>query len=222
MPVIIAAVEGLADPSFRLEHMQVTTNAHTPFLLVNGPVRKKLEINFGARLPGARLARKRDHRPRGAPDPLQWRRWPAGGLFQEQLRLADALFVHCAAKTKKRTPGHPFTSTVVTAREQSTVTVFDAVNYCSIGGTESVGTDEILRQIATNMPPMHGSDGGSALLLLGVNNAQTLHEAGLTKRDIQQRLWELARLPDQLLCKAFRRQATCGGPWRCRYGVALR
>src|ERR1051325_727050 len=33
MPVIIAAIEGLMDPTFRLEHMQVTTNGHTPFLL---------------------------------------------------------------------------------------------------------------------------------------------------------------------------------------------
>ncbi|MBI3069509.1 MAG: hypothetical protein HYY79_11700, partial [Betaproteobacteria bacterium] len=47
MPVIIAALEGLTDPRFLLEHMQVTTNPMTPFLLVNGPVRHKLEINFG-------------------------------------------------------------------------------------------------------------------------------------------------------------------------------
>src|SRR6185295_9732622 len=47
MPVVIAAVEGVADPSYPLELMQVTTNPMTPFLLVNGPVRQKLEINYG-------------------------------------------------------------------------------------------------------------------------------------------------------------------------------
>ena len=47
MPVIIAAVEGMTDPTYPLEFMQVTTNPMTPFLLVNGPVRNKLEINFG-------------------------------------------------------------------------------------------------------------------------------------------------------------------------------
>ena len=35
MPVLIAAVEGLTDPKFPLELMQVTTNPMTPFLLVN-------------------------------------------------------------------------------------------------------------------------------------------------------------------------------------------
>ena len=43
MPVVIAAVEGVADPSYPLELMQVTTNPMTPFLLVNGPVRDKLK-----------------------------------------------------------------------------------------------------------------------------------------------------------------------------------
>lgn len=47
MPVIIAAVEGLLDPAYPLEFMQVTTNPMTPFLLVNGPIRNELEINYG-------------------------------------------------------------------------------------------------------------------------------------------------------------------------------
>jgi len=41
------------------------------------------------------------------------------------------------------------------------------------------------------------------LLLLGVNHAQSLHEAGLTKRDVQQRIWELARLPIDHFAEAF-------------------
>src|SRR6185503_8269207 len=47
MPVVLAAVEGMLDASYPLEFMQVTTNPMTPFLLVNGPVRQRLEINSG-------------------------------------------------------------------------------------------------------------------------------------------------------------------------------
>ena len=47
MPVLIAAVEGVTDPTYPLELMQVTTNPMTPFLLVNGPARNRLEINYG-------------------------------------------------------------------------------------------------------------------------------------------------------------------------------
>ena len=47
MPVVIAAIEAITDPGFPLEPMQVSTNAMTPFLLINGPVRHTLDINSG-------------------------------------------------------------------------------------------------------------------------------------------------------------------------------
>jgi hypothetical protein len=80
------------------------------------------------------------------------------------------------------------------AGTDSTVTVFKASNYSNISGGEGVGPDEILRQIATAMPPMYGG-GDGALLLLGVNHARVLHDAGLAKRDLQEKLWEFARVP---------------------------
>jgi hypothetical protein len=62
-----------------------------------------------------------------------------------------------------------------------------------------VGSEEILRQIASNMPPMYGG-GDGALLLLGVNHARSLYEAGLTKRDLQEKLG-----PGQIAGGSFRR-----------------
>src|ERR1043166_6166014 len=47
MPVIVAAVEALADPAFPLELMQLTTHRMCPLLVVNGPIRRKLDINYG-------------------------------------------------------------------------------------------------------------------------------------------------------------------------------
>ena len=47
MPVLIAALEGLTDKGFPLEFIQVTTNPMTPFLLINGPIRQRLDINSG-------------------------------------------------------------------------------------------------------------------------------------------------------------------------------
>ena len=46
-----------------------------------------------------------------------------------------------------------------------------------------------------------GGDG--ALLLLGVNHARSLHEAGLTKDDVQERLWEFARFPVSYFAKPY-------------------
>jgi hypothetical protein len=46
MPVLIAAVEAILEPEFRLQSMQATTNPATPLLIVNGPIRQQLDINY--------------------------------------------------------------------------------------------------------------------------------------------------------------------------------
>ena len=193
MPVIVAAVEGLTDPAYPLEFMQVTTNPMTPFLLVNGPVRQKLDINFGTGCLGpgwranatiGRAIRLIMNNVGGA----------LPGVYSKVSFGSPLRYSYICGENEEENPWAPFHVDRGFAREDSTVTVFKASNFCNISGGEGVGPEEILRQIATNMPPMYGG-GDGALLLLGVNHARSLDEAGLTKRGIQQRLWELARLP---------------------------
>lgn len=68
---------------------------------------------------------------------------------------------------------------------------------------------------------MYGG-GDGVLLLLGVNHAQSLREVGLTKRDIQQRIWELARLPISHFAESFASTERAAGrgdehtAWRAR------
>ena len=201
MPVVIAAVEAVADPGYPLELMQVTTNPMTPFLLVNGPVRHALEINFGTGClgPGWRANSTIGRALRlvlinggGA--------WP--GIYSKTSFGSPLRYSYICGENEEENPWTPFHVDRGYKREQSTVTAFKASNFCNISGGEGVGADEILRQIATNMPPMYGG-GDGVLLLLGVNHARSLHEAGLTKRDIQERLWKLARLPASHFAKAF-------------------
>jgi len=201
MPVLIAAVEGVTDPSYPLELMQVTTNPMTPFLLVNGPVRNQLEINYGTGCLGPG--------------------WRANATIGRALRLvlinaggalpgvysktsfgSPLRYSYICGENEEENPWTPFHVDRGFKRQDSTVTAFKASNFCNISGGEGVGAEEILRQIATNMPPMYGG-GDGVLLLVGVNHAQSLHEAGLTKRDIQQRLWEMARLPISHFAEAF-------------------
>ncbi|MBC8445835.1 MAG: hypothetical protein H8D74_01410 [Chloroflexi bacterium] len=48
MPVLIAAVEAIADPVFDLVGVGTTTNPDATMLIVNGPIAKQLDINSGA------------------------------------------------------------------------------------------------------------------------------------------------------------------------------
>lgn len=220
MPVIIAAIEGMVDPSYPLEFMQVTTNPMAPFLLVNGPVRKKLDINFGTGClgPGWRANATIGRAIRltlinvGGALP---------GVYSKVSFGSPLRYSYMCGENEEENLWTPFHVDRGFKRDDSTVTVFKASNFCNISGGEGVGPDEILRQIATNMPPMYaGGDG--ALLLLGVNHARSLYEAGLTKRDVQQRLWELARLPRSHFAESFASTEIAAGRgdsntvWRAR------
>src|SRR2546430_11505132 len=52
MPVVIAAVEALTDPKLNLYALQATTGGPAIMLIVNGPIRNKLNINGGSNVLG--------------------------------------------------------------------------------------------------------------------------------------------------------------------------
>jgi hypothetical protein len=47
MPVLIAAVEAITDPKLNLYALQATTGGPAVMIIINGPIRKKLDINGG-------------------------------------------------------------------------------------------------------------------------------------------------------------------------------
>jgi hypothetical protein len=193
MPVLIAALEGLTDKGFPLEFIQVTTNPMTPFLLLNGPIRQQLDINVGTGClgPGWRANATIGRAIRLI---LQNVGGALPGVYSKASFASPLRYSYICGENEEENPWSPFHVDRGFDRHDSTVTVFKASNYCNISGGEGVGPDEILRQIASNMPPMYGG-GDGALLLLGINHARSLYEAGLTKRDLQEKLWGLARLP---------------------------
>jgi hypothetical protein len=219
MPVIIAAIDALTDPSFSLELMQVTTNPMCPLLVINGPVRHKLQINSGIGCLGpgwranatiGRAIRLILNNIGGA----------LPGVYSKSSFSSPLRYSYIFGENEEDNLWNPWHVDRGFTREQSTITVFRAANYHNISGGEGEGAEEILRHIATNMPPMFGA-GDGAMLLLGVNHARSLYEAGLTKGDIQKRLWDFARLPATYFAKSYvdgeRQAGRSDGEmvWRC-------
>lgn len=201
MPVIVAALEAVTDRTYPLEFIQVTTNPMTPFFLVNGPVRRQLDINCGTGClgPGWRANATIGRAIRLI---LQNVGGALPGVYSKSSFASPLRYSFICGENEEENPWTPFHVDQGFRREDSAITAFKASNYCNISGGEGVGPEEILRQIATNMPPMYGG-GDGVLLLLGVNHARSLHEAGLAKRDIQQKLWELARVPEDHFATDF-------------------
>src|SRR5687768_16861985 len=46
-PVVLTAIEALADPAFNLDSIQATTHPVAPILIVDGPIARELGINSG-------------------------------------------------------------------------------------------------------------------------------------------------------------------------------
>ncbi len=218
MLVIIAALEGLSDKTFPLEFMQVTTNPMTPFLLINGPIRQALDINCvtGCLGPGWRANATIGRAIRFI---LQNVGGARPGIYSKSSFGSPLRYTYVCGEDEEANPWTLFHVDQGFDKNDSTVTVFKASNYCNISGGEGVGPDEILRQIATAMPPIYGG-GDGALLLLGVNHARALHDAGLTKRDIQQKLWELAAVPEENFARDFAMMERAAG--RASSGVLRR
>jgi hypothetical protein len=56
LPVVLAAVEAACDPAFALHGMSTSTHFSAPLIVINGPIRTRLEVNcsFGVFGPGYR------------------------------------------------------------------------------------------------------------------------------------------------------------------------
>src|SRR4030095_12159551 len=52
MPVLLAALEAMADPAFMLHGAITSTGGSSPLPLVNGPIRHTLQLNSGANVFG--------------------------------------------------------------------------------------------------------------------------------------------------------------------------
>ena len=173
-----------------MELIQVTTNPMTPLLLLNGPIRNQLDIYYGAGClgPGWRANATIGRAVRlillngGGALP---------GIYSKSSFASPLRYTYVLGENEEENPWNPFHTDQGFDSEDSTVTVFRATNYVNISGGEGVGPEEILRHIATAMPPMYlGVEG--AMLLLGVNHARSLYKSGMSKQEIQQKLCQYA------------------------------
>ncbi len=48
MPLLVAAVQALADPKTRFDTFEVSTGSWAPFFIINGPIRKDVHVNCGS------------------------------------------------------------------------------------------------------------------------------------------------------------------------------
>lgn len=227
LPVLIAAVEAILEPSLEHDKFQATSGSTFPVVIVNGPIADQIRLNSGFGLLG--------------PDPQH----PAGASIGRALRLllqnvggalpgvgtmamfggmryTNAVF----AEDEEGLPeGWEPVSTNQTgiARGRNAVTVYVATGASNIlrrgVGKETLDEEgtQSLHRVASYLgsPSPHYThgwvNGSPGALLMSRVVAKQLAGLGWNKASIKQFLWEQSRIPQTQVRETGLRQWIAGG-----------
>ncbi len=197
LPVLIAAIEAISDPAFNLYGIQATTHPCAPLIIVNGPIREALGMNWssGAYGPGWRANATIGRAMRlvllnvGGGHP---------GVGDMSTQGAPSKYSYCVAENEEQNPWEPLHVERGFRNEQSTVTVLAAEPPHNINDHSGRSAADILTIVAGAMAVTGANNaytGGETLLALGPEHALTIAKDGLSKRDVKEWLQERALIP---------------------------
>ena len=209
MPVVVAAVRAVLDPRFDLTEMQSTTHCTAPLIIVNGPAQQwcgPIAGGFGALGPGYRANASIGRALR-----LAMINIGGGRPGQSDMALLGhpGKFTYCLAEDEAASPFPPLHVDCGFATEESVVTVIGAEAPHSVifggSGDDPQRHERLLEVLAIGLSNLATNNaalrGGGAVVALNPEHADILADAGLTRRQITERLCALAEHPHATLMR---------------------
>ncbi len=197
-PVVLAAVEAMLDPAFNVHGQAVTTSPPGQVVIVNGPVRGRLGLNagMGALGPGTRANMTIGRAVRLVVH-LTGRGSP-GGLDRATLGHPGKLSF-CIAEDEESSPWEPLHVERGFPRESSTVTLLAADAPLSVSDHRSTTPEGLAATLAwaaaATWSPFWWPLDATSLFVIGGEHARLFGEAGWSKRDLREAIYEEARRP---------------------------
>ena len=195
-PLIKAAVSALLEEKFNLYGIQTTTHPCGPLLIVNGPLIKKLGLNFSTNCFGnGRHANATIGRA------IRLILVNLGGAVPGELDMATmgqpGKYSACIAENEENNPWNPLHIERGFSTKSSTVTVMAAEAPRNINDHDSASPEDILRTIAGAMT-VTGCNNyfhqGDIAVILSPEHATTITKEYRHKKDIKDRLFELCKI----------------------------
>lgn len=197
-PVVIAAVKGLLQPGFNLNGVQTTTGNVAPLIIVNGPCRNALEINYSSNVLGQGW-RANSTIGRTIRFVLTNIGGATPGLYDKATLGQPAKYTFCIAENEEENPWEPLHVERGLSRETDAVSVTGCSGVHSIIDEASKTAKGIIMTMALSM--MGGATSGvtssEALLIICPEHAATLSAGGYSKQIIRQELFARARIPHE-------------------------
>jgi hypothetical protein len=207
-PVVLAAIEALADPLFNLDSVQATTHPVAPLLVVNGPVARALGIQAGYNAFGQGF---RANVTIGRAVRLVLMNVGGGvpGSGDRATQGSPAKLAYCVAENEAESPWEPLHVEGGLPADTSTVSVFGCEGPHNIQDHFSNTALGVLRTVAGAMGQAGSNDllgRGWPLLSLGPEHAATIAAEGYSKPRVKEFLYEHARFPLKRLGLEYQRQ----------------
>jgi hypothetical protein len=197
LPVILAAVEAVADPSFNLQAVQTTTHPCSPLVIVNGPIARRLGMNAAGNVFG-QGSRANAAIGRALRLTLQNVGGARPGKEDRATHGHPGKYAYCVAENEAASPWKPLSVERGFPTGDSTVTVCGSEGPHNINDHGSTTAEGIVMTVA-GTAAIAGSNnlylGGEPLIVLGPEHAATVAGSGWSKDDFKRALWDGARVP---------------------------
>jgi hypothetical protein len=188
MPLLIAAVEALTDARLNLYALQATTGGPAIMLIVNGPIRKALNINGGSNVLGEGW---RANATIGRCIRLIQRN--IGGSYPGTTCKATlgwpGKYALCIAENQEASPWEPLHVERGFDANASTVTAISADGSVRASDLDSTKAEGVLTNFAQRM---EGPSGPEAIMVVCPEHARIIAGDGFSKQDVKKFVWERA------------------------------
>lgn len=207
LPVVMAAMEAMHEPELAYSVMAQSTGPHAPLLMINGPIRDELEINYGMCALG--------------PGKYSWANTAIGrairlimmniGHCYPRVRDMDTIgspnkYSFCTGENEGENPWEPYHVEKGFSPETGCVTVFPVTSFIDVSDLESSTPEDCLKSFAGTADSI-GWRGCRAwigdlvdseekvLLIIAPDHARLISEAGWSKDDIRLYMFHHSRRP---------------------------
>ena len=216
MPVVLAAVKAVIDPIFDLTEMQATTHCTAPLIIVNGPARHTcgpISSGYGALGPGHRANASIGRALRLAMINIGGGR---PGTSDMALLGHPGKFTFCLAEDEENSPFPPMHIDLGFGADDSVVTVIGAEAPHSVifsgDGDDPESYKALLNMLAIGIANAGTNNailtGGTATIVLNPEHAAILDQAGLTRQDIAEGIYQRSSMTEKEISRLVGRSCT--------------
>jgi len=198
MEVIISAVEAITEPDFNLDGIQHTTNPTGTLAIINGPIRKKLDVNctWGCLGPGWRANATIGRAVRL----IQINSGAVPGEASRALHATPAKYTFCFGEDEEGSLWDTLQAERGFDREASTVTMVASQDVRNCLTLHMGANVELYLRSAANALSAAASNSmamgeGEPVIVFTAAHVRALMEHGFSKSDVKQYIFEHAKMP---------------------------